>query len=445
MSQRCEQAAQKEQEILEQEQAVEEKQESLAEEQTTNPFKPSPVSYFYNADYDNINTPTIPETKSNEVIKSSVKNLVPIPSESEVTSDNESECDVPVNDESSPIFTTFSNHLFDCNDDFTSSDDKSLSNEDVPMKNFKIYSNPLFDDEEIISTKIDPQYFNAKSNLLETLLNRYTLIDSSPKFDYLLEEFSGKLAHINPIPPRIKEADFDLEEEIRLVENLSYDNPSPRPLKELNAEITDTILESLSPSPIPVEDSDSHMDEINLSLSTDDLMPPGIENDDYDSEGDIHFFEELLSNDPLPLIENPDTGVLTTKVVKGISEHYVLMPNILPTLPTLDPNLDFTPSHDSFGSGNKIFDPGIFIEVQSERLLSREEFSISFICDPLYAVFDTLLPFSSENKDKVFKPEGTSISWMSRISISTPLDQAQDCPNFEDSRARGFVHRPLEL
>ncbi|GJX58657.1 hypothetical protein Tco_0290047 [Tanacetum coccineum] len=32
-------------------------------------------------------------------------------------------------------------------------------------------------------------------------------------------------------------------------------------------------------------------------------MPPGIENDDYDSEGDIRFLEELLINDPLPLPE----------------------------------------------------------------------------------------------------------------------------------------------
>ncbi|GKA42539.1 hypothetical protein Tco_0735199 [Tanacetum coccineum] len=100
----------------------------------------------------------------------------------------------------------------------------------------------------------------------------------------------------------------------------------------------------------------------------------------------------------------PDTGVLTTKVVKGIFEHYVLMPYILATLPTLDPDLDFTPSHDSLGSGNKIFDLGIFIEVQSDRLLSRDEFSISFICDPLFPVFDTLLLFSSKNKDKVFNP-----------------------------------------
>ncbi|GKF91234.1 hypothetical protein Tco_0274935, partial [Tanacetum coccineum] len=129
---------------------------------------------------------TISEIESDEFIKSSVENLVPIPSESEVAPDNESECDVPVNDESSPNFMTFSNPLFDCNDDFTSSDDKSLSNKDFPMKNFKIYSNPLLD-----------------------------------------EEFFGELAHINPIPPGIEETDFDLKDEIRLVENLLNDTSSP--------------------------------------------------------------------------------------------------------------------------------------------------------------------------------------------------------------------------
>nr|GEV03193.1 hypothetical protein [Tanacetum cinerariifolium] len=288
-------------------------------------------------------------------MKSSVNNLVPIPSESEVTSEYESECDMPVNDESSPIFMTFSNSLFDCNDDFTSRDDESLSNEDIPIENFKIYSNSLFDNEEIISSKIDPHHF-AESDLIESLLNRDTLIASSSKFDYLLEEFSGELAHIDPIPAGIEEADFDLEEEIRLFENLLYDNSSPRPPKELNAEIVDTIVGSLSPSPIPVEDSDSQIEEIDLFLDTDDLMPPGIENDDYDSE------EDMLSNDPLPNSENessnsdhhddllfprppseppdveiffdfePDTGVLTAKVVEDIFEHHVLMPKVLPTL-----------------------------------------------------------------------------------------------------------------
>nr|GEU62224.1 hypothetical protein [Tanacetum cinerariifolium] len=80
---------------------------------------------------------TILEMESDEVVKSSVKNLVPIPSEYEVTSDDESECDVPIKDESSLVFTTFSNPLFDYNDDFTSSDDELLSNEDVPIEDSK--------------------------------------------------------------------------------------------------------------------------------------------------------------------------------------------------------------------------------------------------------------------------------------------------------------------
>ncbi|GJY49084.1 hypothetical protein Tco_0439040 [Tanacetum coccineum] len=333
---------------------------------------------------------TIPEKESDEVIKSSVENLVLLSSESEDFSDNESECDMPEYDETSPTFTTFSNPLIDSNDDITSSDDESLSDEDVPMENFKIYSNPLFDDEEIISPKIDPHYFNAESNLIESLLNGDILIDSSPKFDYLLEEFSGELAHIDPIPPGIEKADFDLEEEIRLVENLLYDNSSSRPPEELNLEIADTIFESLSPSPILVEDSDSLMEEINLFLASDDSMLLGIEDDDYDSEGDIRFLEVLLNNDSLSLPENessnldhfndpspscpppepsdveicfdfkPDKGVVTNKVVGDISEHDVLMPNLLPTQPTLCPVFDLLLSFSSENE-DKVFNPGILI------------------------------------------------------------------------------------
>ncbi|GKD52782.1 hypothetical protein Tco_1286169 [Tanacetum coccineum] len=240
---------------------------------------------------------TIPEKESDELIKTSVENLVPIPSESEDFSEIKSECDVPVCDDSSPSFTTFSNHLFDSKDNFSSSDDELFSYEDVPKENFKIYSNPLFD-EEIISSKIDPHQLNAESDLIESLFNRDTLIDSSPKFDYLLEEFSDELAHIDPIPLGIVDTDFDLEEEIRLNENLLYENS---PLEERNSKNVDTIIESPSPSPIPVEGSDSHMEEIDLFLATDDSMPPGIENDDYDSEGDIRFLKELLSNEfPTP-------------------------------------------------------------------------------------------------------------------------------------------------
>nr|GEW91647.1 hypothetical protein [Tanacetum cinerariifolium] len=384
---------------------------------------------------------TILDTKSNEVIKSSVENLVLILSESEITSENKSECDVPVNEESSLIFMTLSNTLFDCNDDFTSSDDESLSNEDVPIENFKVYSNSIFDNEEIISTKIDPHHVNAESDLIESLFNHDTLIDSSPKFYFLLEEFS----------------------EIRLVKNLLYDNSSPRSPKEINVEIADMILESLSPSPIPVEDSDSQIEEIDLFLDTDDLMPPGIKNDEYDSEWDIHFLEELISNDipSLPANESsnfyhhvdpsfprpppeppdveivfdfePDTGVLTSKVVEDISKQYILMPNFLPSLPTLCPNFD-TLLPFSFENEDKVFKPGIL----SYLLVShRDKIIFDFSANPMM-MYGRDIPLLDvwRGHSSFGCPVSPFLSFLNKFKIASDL---------EVSRVSGFVHHPLEF
>nr|GEZ27888.1 pre-mRNA splicing Prp18-interacting factor [Tanacetum cinerariifolium] len=125
-----------------------------------------------------------------------------------------------------------------------------------------------------------------------------------PFIDSLLEEFSGELAHIDLISPEIKEANFDPEEEIRLVKKLLYDNSYPRPPKEFNSENSDAVIESLSLSPIPVEGSDSLMEEIDICLALNDSMSPGFKNDDYDSEGNILFLEELLNEDSFSLPEN---------------------------------------------------------------------------------------------------------------------------------------------
>nr|GEU67305.1 hypothetical protein [Tanacetum cinerariifolium] len=263
---------------------------------------------------------TILETELDEFIKSSVENLVPSPSESEDLSDGE--CDVPACDD----FTTFSNLLFDADDDFSSSDDESFSDEYISKK---IYSNPLFH-EEIISMKIEPHHFNVE----------------------------------------IDETDCDHEEEIRLTEKLLYDNSSPRPLEEFISENFDASIESFFPSPIPIEDSDSLIEKIDLSFTSDDPMPSGIEEDDYDSERDMLIFEELLSNDSLSLPENesfhfdipsfphppakpPDDNsrILTVKMVGDISEHNVPMPRLLPIQPTLVSNQEKSPhilSHRCF-------------------------------------------------------------------------------------------------
>nr|GEU46090.1 hypothetical protein [Tanacetum cinerariifolium] len=179
----------------------------------------------------------------------------------------------------------------------------SLSDEDFPEK---IFSNPL-SEEEIIPMKIDPHYFNAESDLIESMLNHdSSIIPSLSKIDSLLDEFAGELTLLNSIPSGIDVTDCDPKEDIRIIERLLYDNSSPHPPEELVSDNSNTEIESFSSSPIPVKDSDSFIEEIDLSFTPDDPMPPGIEEDDYDSKRDILIREELLGNYSisLPVIES---------------------------------------------------------------------------------------------------------------------------------------------
>nr|GFA47865.1 hypothetical protein [Tanacetum cinerariifolium] len=249
----------------------------------------------------------IPATKSDEFIKSCVENLVLNPSESE----GENGYDVLA------CFTTFSNILFDAEYESDSSDYQSCSDKDFLEE---IFSNPLFE-EEIIPMKIDQHHFNVESDLIESMLNHDSfIILSYSKIDSLLYE-------------------------------LLYDNSSPHLPEEFVSNNSDPDIESFSPSPIPVEDSDSHMEEIDLSFNLDDPMPPSIEEDDDDSERDILILEELLDNYSLSLPVNesfnfdipsfsrppakpPDgnTGILNIKMMGDISDQKVPMPKLMITL-----------------------------------------------------------------------------------------------------------------
>ncbi|GJW16995.1 hypothetical protein Tco_0024431 [Tanacetum coccineum] len=297
---------------------------------------------------------TIPETESDEVIKSSVEDLVPIPSESEGISD--SMCDVPFCDNSPPL-DVLNDHFeifFDFNDDCTSSNDDSF--EDIDY----VEASPP--DSELVSLE------EVKDDILrEKLLNIYLLI--------------AKIESLN-------------------------DNPT-----------LDCVLKSPSTFPIPVEDSDSFFKKSDTSLSYSDNSLPEFEtfsdHTEKTSSGSTttHADNSLPEYDSFLCETEPDQGELTS-VVMG--EPHVYVPNVLPTNTTLMLNSNSIPSDDSLGSDlevsfpsgtrNKIFDLGIFIEVLSKRFLSPNEFSISFIRDPLSPVFDTLLQFSSKNEDNVFNP-----------------------------------------
>nr|GEV63531.1 hypothetical protein [Tanacetum cinerariifolium] len=177
---------------------------------------------------------TIPEIESDEFIKSSVENLVPIPSESEGIPDNM--CDVPFHDNSPPLdvskdqFEDFSHS----NDDSTSIDDDSFSIDDIEY----VEASPP--DSELVSLEVIEIVIPKKEGidadilltikddiLLEKLLNINLLIaniealkdnptpysdfmtkSSSTSFNFLLEEtntFDNSL-------PKSKTFCFDLEE-----------------------------------------------------------------------------------------------------------------------------------------------------------------------------------------------------------------------------------------
>nr|GFA48195.1 hypothetical protein [Tanacetum cinerariifolium] len=145
--------------------------------------------------YEHFNTTLV--TELDEVAESSIKNLVPIPRECKVTSDNESESNEPVKDDSS-VFTTFLNSLF--ND----KDDVAVPNDDVPIEESKVHLNPLFDNDEIES--------HVESNFVETPSNH----------DTVKEEIDIVTSTDDVLPPGFENDDSDGE--VDAVEELQVDN-----------------------------------------------------------------------------------------------------------------------------------------------------------------------------------------------------------------------------
>nr|GEY48502.1 hypothetical protein [Tanacetum cinerariifolium] len=217
------------------------------------------------------------------------------------------------------------------------------------------------DDDEDYTIAITPK---EPDNSLSMRDEHFDIISATESDEFI----KSSVENLVPNPSEsegeheIKEIDCDHEEETRLIKRLLYDNSSPRQLEIFIFENYDAAIESFSPFHIPVEDSDSLMEEIDLSFTPDDPMPLGVEEDDYDSKRDILILEELLRNDSLSLLKNksfhfdipsssrpaakpPDgnSGILNVKVMGDISEHNVPMLRLMLTQPTLVPNREKSP------------------------------------------------------------------------------------------------------
>nr|GFC63305.1 hypothetical protein [Tanacetum cinerariifolium] len=171
---------------------------------------------------------TIPATESDEFIKSSVENLISIPSESEGILEHM--CDVPFHDNSPPLDVSKVQikDFSESNEEFSLNDDDSFSLDNIDYVEASPPDSELVSsEEEIIPMKLDQHPDNAESDLMESLHTHDSSLSISSKIDSLLDEFAGELTLLKSILPRIDETDCDFEEDIRLIEKLLYDNSSP--------------------------------------------------------------------------------------------------------------------------------------------------------------------------------------------------------------------------
>ncbi|GJX99262.1 hypothetical protein Tco_0356281 [Tanacetum coccineum] len=181
---------------------------------------------------------TTPERENDEFIKFSVDDLVPIPRESEVTPVcDDLQCDIPVN---TPLPTTDVRHLVKRlfshlvkNPSFTKGmSDEPLGGDSKPISYDETFSNSLFD-------------FN----------NDFTLCNDNLLFDEEFEDVNINLLlgeHLDTLSTGDREIDFNPSRDIEELERLLADDPIPAP--RVFDEPLDTSSD-VSPSLLPTKSS----------------------------------------------------------------------------------------------------------------------------------------------------------------------------------------------
>ncbi|GJX91566.1 hypothetical protein Tco_0344892 [Tanacetum coccineum] len=211
---------------------------------------------------------------------------------------------------------------------------------------------------------------------------RFNFIDDDDdEYSFATQEYLKKFSFA--ITPDLPKSDSLIMEDKHLYTILAI-TPYPNPIESvLNR---DNVISSPK--------IDLLIEEFAGELALIAPIPPGIIEADLDPKGDIFFIENLIDDDSYEDSDDID-------YVEASPPDSELVSLEIEALKSDSLGSDLAVSFPS-GTRNKIFDPGIFIEVQSKKFLSQDEFSISFIRDPLSPVIDTLLLFLFENEDNVF-------------------------------------------
>nr|GFB78902.1 reverse transcriptase domain-containing protein [Tanacetum cinerariifolium] len=149
-------------------------------------------------------------------------------------------------------------------------------------------------------TELDEVTESSAKNLVP-ILSEYEVTsdnESEYEFDFLKAFFRGLMPIHIVDEERIRR---EHAEYISLMERLITINTCPHPMENSN-----TIVESLPSTLILVQDNDSQRKEIDIVTNTDELLPPGFENND--SEGEIYVLKELHVDNSIPNSKNELSG-----------------------------------------------------------------------------------------------------------------------------------------
>nr|GEV36341.1 hypothetical protein [Tanacetum cinerariifolium] len=294
---------------------------------------------------------TISATESDEVIKSSVENLIPIPSESEGIPEHM--CDVPFHDNSPPLdilkdqFMDFS----DSNDEFSLIDDDSISIDNIDY----VEASPL--DSELVSSEVMeiviPEVRGIDDDILLTI-----------KDDILRE----KLLNVNLLIAKIEALNDNPTLSSDFMTNTT--THSDISLPEYEVFYDDHVKEISCGSPTTYSDSSLYASFIfDLSIKP---VPSVNRSDFYESADELIPFISPPEYDCFLFKVEPNSMDFTMDVVEDISlTKEPQVHNASPTHPTLQLNLKFQPSSESiFTYVVWLFLPFLVYSVSPHYLLS---------------------------------------------------------------------------
>nr|GEY79136.1 hypothetical protein [Tanacetum cinerariifolium] len=254
---------------------------------------------------------TIPATESDEVIKSSVENLIQIPSESEGIPDHM--CDVPSHDNSPPLDVSKDQFedLSESNEEFSSIDDDSFSIDNI---------------DYVEASPPDSKLVSSETKSSSTCLN--SLLEETNTFDNSLPEFETFCFDVEEISSGRTTTHFDIS------------------LLEYEAFYDDHVKEISSGSPTTHSDSPLYASFIfDLSINP---FPPADRSDFYEFTDELIPFISPTEDDCFLFKVEPNSRDFTKDVVEDISlMKEPQVHNTLPTHPTLQLNMKFQPSSES--------------------------------------------------------------------------------------------------